>query len=73
MSERKVVIAPSLLACDLSNISSESSRICQCGADWLHYDVMVRLQQFLVVYSFDTQRFMYYQDGCVVALRHKFS
>ena len=33
-------IGPSLLACDLSNMASESQRVMECGADFLHVDVM---------------------------------
>lgn len=33
-------IGPSLLACDLSNMSSESLRVLEAGADSLHIDVM---------------------------------
>eukprot|EP01038_Epipyxis_sp_PR26KG_P012727 gene12727-17068_t len=34
------MIGPSLLACDLSSITSESLRVLQCKADFLHLDVM---------------------------------
>lgn len=33
-------IGPSLLACDLSNILAESTRVLTAGADFLHLDVM---------------------------------
>jgi ribulose-phosphate 3-epimerase len=34
------VIAPSLLAADFSKIREEVSRAINCGADWMHMDVM---------------------------------
>mmetsp|Transcript_16574 Transcript_16574/g.24934 ORF Transcript_16574/g.24934 Transcript_16574/m.24934 type:complete len:249 (+) Transcript_16574:111-857(+) len=34
------LIGPSLLACDLSSLASESSRVLDGGADFLHIDVM---------------------------------
>eukprot|EP01031_Cornospumella_fuschlensis_P027099 gene27099-32743_t len=34
------LIGPSLLACDLSNMASESKRVLEAGADYLHIDVM---------------------------------
>ena len=34
------VIAPSLLACDLSDMAGESHRVVHAGADALHIDVM---------------------------------
>lgn len=36
----KALIGPSLLACDLSNMASESQRVLLAGADFLHLDVM---------------------------------
>lgn len=34
------LIGPSLLACDMSNMASESKRVMDAGADFLHLDVM---------------------------------
>lgn len=34
------LIGPSLLACDMSNMASESLRVMEAGADYLHIDVM---------------------------------
>lgn len=34
------IISPSLLSCDLSNMSSEAENMYELGADWLHLDVM---------------------------------
>ncbi|XP_042515988.1 ribulose-phosphate 3-epimerase, cytoplasmic isoform-like [Macadamia integrifolia] len=33
-------IAPSMLSSDFANLASEAHRMCQCGADWLHMDIM---------------------------------
>jgi ribulose-phosphate 3-epimerase len=34
------IIAPSLLSCDFSKLGAEADRMLQCGADWLHVDIM---------------------------------
>jgi len=36
-------IAPSMLSSDFANLASEAQRMLDCGADWLHMDIMVRL------------------------------
>ncbi|XP_057983566.1 ribulose-phosphate 3-epimerase, cytoplasmic isoform isoform X3 [Malania oleifera] len=33
-------IAPSMLSSDFSNLASEAERMLNCGADWLHMDIM---------------------------------
>ncbi len=37
---RRVVVAPSLLACDFSRLADEVRKVEEAGADWLHIDVM---------------------------------
>ena len=34
-------IAPSMLSSDFANLAAEAKRMIDCGADWLHMDVMV--------------------------------
>lgn len=34
------VIAPSMLSSDFADLASEGARMLECGADWLHMDVM---------------------------------
>lgn len=37
----KAIIAPSMLSSDFANLASEAERMLNCGADWLHMDIMV--------------------------------
>jgi ribulose-phosphate 3-epimerase len=37
---RRTLVAPSLLACDLSRVAQEVGDVVACGADRLHFDVM---------------------------------
>ncbi|KAL3532727.1 hypothetical protein ACH5RR_006248 [Cinchona calisaya] len=41
----KPKIAPSMLSSDFANLASEAERMLQCGADWLHMDIMVCFHQ----------------------------
>ena len=34
-------IAPSMLSSDFANLAPEAQRMVDCGADWLHMDIMV--------------------------------
>ncbi|PHU02672.1 Ribulose-phosphate 3-epimerase, cytoplasmic isoform [Capsicum chinense] len=36
----KTIIAPSMLSSDFANLASEAERMLNCGADWLHMDIM---------------------------------
>jgi len=40
MDARKTIVAPSILACNFSNLGAEVERITAAGADWIHCDVM---------------------------------
>jgi len=40
MDFRKTLIAPSILACDFSQLGQEVERLTTAGADWIHCDVM---------------------------------
>ncbi len=39
-SEKKSIIAPSLLSCDFANLQNEIQAVTEANADWLHVDVM---------------------------------
>ncbi len=40
MSGRRILVSPSLLACDFSRLADEVRKVEEAGADWLHVDVM---------------------------------
>jgi ribulose-phosphate 3-epimerase len=40
MSGRRLLVAPSLLACDFGHLAEEIRKVEEAGADWLHVDVM---------------------------------
>ena len=40
MASPKLVVAPSLLACDFAHLAEEIRKVEEAGADWLHVDVM---------------------------------
>jgi len=40
MRPRKIIVAPSILACDFSQLGLEVERVTAAGADWIHCDVM---------------------------------
>ena len=37
---RRIIVAPSLLACDFGRLAEEIQKVEEAGADWLHVDVM---------------------------------
>lgn len=65
MSAPKAIVAPSMLSCDFSFLANEANRMCKCGADWLHMDVMVRRLLLLLCGSLCIPIFVAYflQDG----------
>lgn len=40
MTDKKVVIAPSILSADFSRLGEEVRAVDEAGADWIHVDVM---------------------------------
>ena len=40
MNARRVIVAPSLLACDFGRLAEEIRKVEEAGADWLHVDIM---------------------------------
>ena len=40
MTQQQVLIAPSILAADLTNLQNDVATVTNSGADWLHVDVM---------------------------------
>ena len=36
----KVIVAPSILACDFARLGDEVADVTRAGADWIHCDVM---------------------------------
>ena len=40
MSSKNIIIAPSILSADFSNLGQEVHDIDEAGADWIHLDVM---------------------------------
>ncbi len=37
---RRLLVSPSLLACDFAHLAAEIRKVQQAGADWLHVDIM---------------------------------
>lgn len=40
MTQGRVLVAPSLLACDFARLADEIQQVQDAGADWLHVDIM---------------------------------
>ena len=40
MSTSKILIAPSILSADFSDLKNEIKKVEEAGADWIHVDVM---------------------------------
>ncbi len=40
MNSRRLIVSPSLLACDFGHLAEEIKKVEEAGADWLHVDVM---------------------------------
>ena len=39
MSSKNIIIAPSILSADFSNLGQEVNDIDEAGADWIHLDI----------------------------------
>ena len=40
MSKNKILIAPSILSADFTDLKNEIKKVEEAGADWIHVDVM---------------------------------
>ena len=40
MTEQKIIISPSILSADFANLERDVKKVEDCGADWVHVDVM---------------------------------
>ena len=40
MEKNKILIAPSILSADFSDLKNEIKKVEEAGADWIHVDVM---------------------------------
>ena len=63
----KAVIAPSMLSSDFARLAEEAKRMEECGADWLHMDVMVFHKHFK-----NSHFSINLQDGFVVPKNFEF-